>query len=394
MKYMKVTQDNAIKLVSSIIEAENKKYGLDINFINLSLKDRVKELMRQENFVIKKVSDYIQAFDIYKYVRNTIAFYDSNFDTISLIKDKKLLLISVEEFNKAEMIETAYHEFFHALDKDRVYQFYDFDCPIENIDFGFLFSIVEDIIWPLDEVQKMYHIDSENFLCEMQADLYGIDNTLSKHKLDIKSINSLKKFNDVLLERYENYDSDFFLDVLYKFYQENPEYELFDNQIFDIFYKDGVYKNIDEILNDPRTNLLDRNVLYSFLMCPSFLKTMINGEYNLDIEQYKQLFSMLENKIMKLNNRLDSKKKLNEEDSFRYYFKRIKRSVGRVYKLIKKNAFINERILNPIFKNRSIKERYKKSIADKDEEKLKLANNVYDNLMNNYYNLSNDSKNR
>ena len=76
-------------------------------------------------------------YGIYKNVRNIIAYYDFNLDAISLIKDKKIIFTSVDRLNKAEMIETAYHEYFHALDKDRVYQFYDYDCPLENIDFGF-----------------------------------------------------------------------------------------------------------------------------------------------------------------------------------------------------------------------------------------------------------------
>ena len=43
-------------------------------------------------------------------------------------RDDSVLDGSDEKFNKAEMIETAYHEFFHALDKDRVDNFFYNDC--------------------------------------------------------------------------------------------------------------------------------------------------------------------------------------------------------------------------------------------------------------------------
>ena len=394
MAYTKVTQDRAIELVRRIIESENNKYGLDIKFISLSLKDRVKELMKHDNFVINKVTDYIYAYGIYKYVRNTIAYYDFNLDTISLIKDKKILFTSLDKFNKAEMIETAYHEYFHALDKDRVYQFYDYDCPLDNIDFGFFFSIVEDIIWPLEEVQEAYRINPTGFMCEIQADLYGIENTLSKHNVDSKSVYLLKKFNSTLLERYDGYDSDFFLENLYKYYINNYDSDFFSSQIFDVFYKNGSYKRIDAILNDSRVVMLDKRILNSILLCPSFLNTMVNGNYSLNSEQYKYLFSLLDDEIIRLNDKLDSKRKLNEDDSIDYYFKIVKRSAGKVYSLIRQNSFINERILNPIFKNSSIKDKYKKSIIDDDEEKIKLLKNVYDVLMNNYYNANRDFKNR
>ena len=231
-------------------------------------------------------------------------------------------------------------------------------------------------------------------MCEIQADLYGIENTLSKHNVDSKSVYLLKKFNSTLLERYDGYDSDFFLENLYKYYINNYDSDFFSSQIFDIFYKNGSYKRIDAILNDSRVVMLDKRILNSILLCPSFLNIMVNGNYSLNSEQYKYLFSLLDDEIIRLNDKLDSKRKLNEDDSIDYYFKIVKRSAGKVYSLIRQNSFINERILNPIFKNSSIKDKYKKSIIDDDEEKIKLLKNVYDVLMNNYYNANRDFKNR
>lgn len=252
---------------------------------------------------------------------------------------------------------------------------------------------MEDIIWPLDEVQEEYRNNPTGFMCEIQADLYGIENTLSKHNVDSKSVSALKKFNSTVLERYDGYNSDFFLENLYKYYQCNYDCDFFHNQLFDIFYKNGSYKGVDEILTDSRVVMLDKRILNSILVCPSFLNSMVNGNYSLNSAQYKYLFSLLDNEIIRLTDKLDSKRKLNEDDSINYY-KIVKRNVGKVYSLIRKNSFINERILNPIFKNSSIKDRYKKSIIDDDEEKIKLIKNVYDVLMNKYYNVNRDLKNR
>ena len=386
MLHEKINKKNLLELFSDIIKHENKKYGLNLQFIHLSLKDRVKEVLKENKISIKRSSDWIKAIDIYAYARDTVAFYNSDFDNISLITDKRICLISDEKFNKAEMIETAYHEFFHALDKDRVDNFFYNDCRLNEIDFGYFFSIVEELVWSTSVVKNRYVTHPTDFICEIQADLYGIERTISNHKLNKTDINSLRRFKRGLKDKYENYDTDFFLDILYRYYKNNTRVEVFKNEIFTVFYKSGEYRDINEIINDSRLSIIDNRITNSIITSSSFLEYLYDNSQNLNKSTIMYLIKLLESEIVRLNNKLDSKKKLESFDGIEYYKKRLGRYIGKTYRIAKEIPFLGKYIINPIFRNKDeFKRRYANSITDRDEIKLNLVEKVYNKIINSYY---------
>ena len=71
-----------------------------------------------------------------------------------------------------------------------------------------------------------------------------------------------------------------------------------------------------------------------------------------------------------------------------YYKKRLRRYIGKGYRIVKNIPFLGKYIINPIFKNKAqLKRRYASSISDRDEIKLNLVEKIYNKMINSYYEL-------
>lgn len=309
-----LTQAEAIELMKEIIQKENQKYNLDVNFGIVDFKTRLKHKLNQNQIHLEKgFKKWVKVFDIYEHQKSVVAicvFYRSI--RIAFITDSHIIFKFLNDIHKRlDILLTSYHEFFHAKDDINVVDFIDNDLSINDINFYTFFSIVEDMIASEPEVVTYYRNNHDDFIREMGADLYAIEQTIDKHNLNSKEKKKLLKMKKDVLNKYNRYNTDFFVDQFFTYYISNwnNNREL-DKEIFNIFYSNGHYRNLNEIVKNPKFELVYPKISEAIILSYSFLNTIDINQLNNDTKEY--LLNIINNKIKNLSLIVDNKKSLSK----------------------------------------------------------------------------------
>ena len=311
----KFNKDEAIETFKSIIKKESDEHNLNLKFISISLSDSVKELFEYHKIKLYKSKHWKEAFSIYRNVKKCFAYYDDQFNSVNFITDKKLIIKRLDKYKKLKLIHTAYHEVFHAIDNKRIDDFYQKDMNVSSIGFDYFFSIIEAILWDIDEVSKRYNSNHDGFICEIQADLYGVEKAISNNRFHADDIYKLLLIKDNAEKEYKKYDTNFFINIFYKRYKDNwDKDERLNKRIFSMFYEEGDYKTLDEIVNHDEIKCVDARIVAAIITSDSFMESIINKNYHISddifnkVKGYIKYIGEENNRINKINEFYDNLK--------------------------------------------------------------------------------------
>ena len=307
-----LTQGEAVELMQEIIQKENYKYNLDISFGTVKFTNRLKHELNQNQINLEKgFKKWVKAFDIYEYEKSTRAIcFCYHSIRISLVTDKHIVFKFLNDiYKRLDILITSYHEFFHALEDKKFADIKDNDLSTTDINFYTFFSIIETMIKHQPEVVIYYKNNHDDFIREMGADLYAIKQTIDKHNLNSKEKKKLLKMQKDVLNKYNRYNTDFFVDQFFTYYSENwANNRKFDKEIFNVFYSNGHYRNLNEIFKDPRFRLVHSKISEAIILSHSFLNTIDINQLNSDTKEY--LLNIIKSKIKNLSLLVDNKKRL------------------------------------------------------------------------------------
>lgn len=311
----KFNKDEAIETFKSIIKKESDEHNLNLKFVNISISDKVKEVLKNNNIKLYRILDWINAIIDYRMLRKCFAYYDEYLNTINFITDKKIIIKKSDYYNKINLIESVYHEVFHAIDKKRIDDFYQNDIDVSRIGFDYFFSIVESLIWNNYDVIIRYDLDHDSFISEIQADLYGVEKAISNNRFLSDDICKLLEIKNNAEKQYEKYDTNFFINELYQYYQEKwDKDERLNKRIFSMFYEEGDYKTLDEIVNHDEIKCVDARIVAAIVTSDSFMESIINKNYHISddifnkVKGYIKYIGEENNRINKINEFYDNLK--------------------------------------------------------------------------------------
>ena len=305
----KFSKDEAIETFKSIIKKESDEHNLNLKFINISLSDSVKEIFEFHKIKLYKSEHWIEAFKIYRSVKKCFAYYDDQLNSVNFITDKKIIIKSLDKYKKLKLIHTAYHEAFHAIDKKRVDDFYQKDLDVNSIGFDYFFSILEALLWDVDEVSKRYHANHDGFIIEIQADLYGVEKAISNNRFKADDIYKLLIVKDNAEKEYRRYDTNFFINAFFKYYRGNwYKDKRLNKTIFSIFYEGDKYKTLEEIFRNDKIGCVDNRIVASIITSDSFMDNFLGNHYHMSDDVYNKVNSYIKY-LGKENSRID---KINE----------------------------------------------------------------------------------
>lgn len=301
----KFSKDEAIETFKSIIKKESDEHNLNLKFVNISISDKVKEVLKNNNIKLYRILDWINAIIDYRMLRKCFAYYDEYLNTINFITDKKIIIKKSDYYNKINLIESAYHEVFHAVDKKRIDDFYQNDIDVRRIGFDYFFSIVESLIWNNYDVIIRYDLDHDSFISEIQADLYGVEKAISNNRFLSDDICKLLEIKNNAEKKYEKYDTNFFINELYQYYQEKwNEDDKLNKKIFSLFFENGSYRNINDIFNNDKIHCVDNRIVAAIITSDSFMDNFLGNHYHMSDDVYNKVNSYIKY-LGKENSRID-----------------------------------------------------------------------------------------
>ena len=305
----KFNKDEAIETFKSIIKKESDEHNLNLKFVNISISDKVKEVLKNNNIKLYRILDWINAIIDYRMLRKCFAYYDEYLNTINFITDKKIIIKKSDYYNKINLIESAYHEVFHAIDKKRIDDFYQNDIDVRRISFDYFFSIVESLIWNNYDVIIRYDLDHDSFISEIQADLYGVEKAISNNRFKADDIYKLLIVKDNAEKEYRRYDTNFFINAFFKYYRGNwYKDKRLNKTIFSIFYEGDKYRTLEEIFRNDKIGCVDNRIVAAIITSDSFMDNFLGNHYRMSDDVYNKVNSYIKY-IGEENSRLD---KINE----------------------------------------------------------------------------------
>ena len=249
------------------------------------------------------------------------------------IKDKRIIILINSLYEKFDILSPD--SFFHIIRKiyHEIRHVYQNEKMNNTNKYQEFYTFLEKILIKHDSLY--YRLKHDFFLTEIDADTYSIEKTEKylKEKNNgyyEENINDIDSFKRYLSHRNNIYNEE---EIFEKFnfilqgkikknkkFSNEPlnktikELEYSSYNIKDtlaIFYnQDGSFKTIKEIINNQ--NKVDNKIINTIITSISFIKSInIN---NLGNEEIKYLIQALENKYQKELSKLETIKKINEED--------------------------------------------------------------------------------
>ncbi len=249
------------------------------------------------------------------------------------IKDKRIIILINSLYEKFDILTPD--SFFHIIRKiyHEIRHVYQNEKMNNTNKYQEFYTFLEKILIKHDSLY--YRLKHDFFLTEIDADTYSIEKTEKylKEKNNgyyEENINDIDSFKRYLSHRNNIYNEE---EIFEKFnfilqgkikknkkFSNEPlnktikELEYSSYNIKDtlaIFYnQDGSFKTIKEIINNQ--NKVDNKIINTIITSISFIKSInIN---NLGNEEIKYLIQALENKYQKELSKLETIKKINEED--------------------------------------------------------------------------------
>ena len=380
-----LTQGEAVELMQEIIQKENYKYNLDISFGTVKFTNRLKHELNQNQINLEKgFKKWVKAFDIYEYEKSTRAIcFCYHSIRISLVTDKHIVFKFLNDiYKRLDILITSYHEFFHALEDKKFADIKDNDLSTTDINFYTFFSIIETMIKHQPEVVNYYKNNHDDFIREMGADLYAIKQTIDKHNLNSKEKKKLLKMQKDVLNKYNRYNTDCFVDQFFTYYSENwANNRKFDKEIFNVFYSNGHYRNLNEIFKDPRFRLVHSKISEAIILSHSFLNTIDINQ--LDSESKEYLLNIIQRNIKNLYLIIGNKKRLSNY-SIDYCSVKFNNILTKLFKLYYENTYSGKLIINPLLKLTNVKADIFNVKLDKEEEKLMYLIDLQNAIQENY----------
>ena len=167
-----------------------------------------------------------------------------------------------------DLLRTVYHEFGHKYQEQKrnKYSSFDYLCitGIENF---------------IKQENKNFYLKYHNyFLKEIDADLFSItkiEEYLKKNNIYNEEKQYVEELRKKIIKQKENYDFDLIWEEFYSLCKKNKS--LIQTQpLIDIFFqpKTFQYKNITEICQNKRINLIDIETLYRIITSESYLNQL------------------------------------------------------------------------------------------------------------------------
>lgn len=336
-----IDTQTAIEIFKSIIDSENKSYGIDVSFVTIKLRDLLRREISKKTYVLDKIIKFLEVFFD---EQTTISRYYPCNNEIIFVFDKKIIRIKENQFNSLDISITAYHEFFHALDERRVCFFKNNDVPIKEIDFTYFCSIIEDFISNCLEIIKKYQIDHDGFMTELQAEMYAI---LHVKTNDINEQKTIKKIKKYLNKRFDEYDFDYFLSVFLKNYKlKSSEKNEYNRGIFKILFKNGEFNNLNDMIKNPSFGEINPYLLRRIITSLPFLQNIINSSYKLDNYTIEYLKKIIIYELSLIELRLKNRKGI--LDKITIGITKIENFHKKLFRVMYDSYFYGDNFLKPV----------------------------------------------
>ena len=310
------------RILKEIIIEEEKEHNINIEGYLLTISEYYKSSILKDKLKLFPQKESIL------YLTAPLKFggwYD--------IKDKRIIILINSLYEKFDILTPD--SFFHIIRKiyHEIRHVYQNEKMNDISKYQEFYTFLEKILIKHDSLY--YRLKHDFFLTEIDADTYSIEKTEKylKEKNNgyyEENINDIDSFKRYLSHRNNIYNEEeifekfnFILQGKIKKNKKSSneplnktikELEYSSYNIKDtlaIFYnQDGSFKTIKEIINNQ--NKVDNKIINTIITSISFIKSInIN---NLGNEEIKYLIQALENKYQKELSKLETIKKINEED--------------------------------------------------------------------------------
>lgn len=296
---------NINKIVNEIITEEKKENNIKFDFVQTYVVEYYKDVILRNikngiNLIKGNTTFNINDLKNDLNIGITKAFYNQESNIIVLFKDKHK---KDDEFDKLiDILISTYHEIRHVIQENRL------NTPEEN----FIFDIEFLAMFNNENILKSYNNNAyfhKSFLFEIDADIYGITKTkeyIEKNNITTFTKEDFEKKKNSTVHRYISYNFDYFLESALNSVKNKNIVDVHNKDktdivsILQLFFNDkGMFKNLDEIINDKRLLTVDVNITKLLLSSNLFLE-------NIDIDNLSDkakyiLSGVLEEKIDEVN---------------------------------------------------------------------------------------------
>lgn len=309
--------DTIRNICNDVIDLENKKYNLNINIYPVTFIEYFNNyLLKEKVSLVKKVSDLGIAF-----IPDIGGFNDHNNNIVIFIKN--IIKSKKNKDTLLYILESCYHEVRHTLQDEL--EFPEYHKFIRNVE--------RNLRTMKNESYYMIHHD--RFSTEIDANIYGIENSIKYIKDNYPDIYFKNR------KKYKRYEKKYYFD--YYMYDSSEVVDLYLKTSKNPIYKFMGNKSYNELIVDNEFNSLDDKIKKIILSTDYVLKT---ADINyMDLNEKEFLNKLFKSSFDKYNSQLKILEKYREEN------------------LIKEKVYLKE------------KKRILKNINNKNE--------IYDYVMNN-----------